>query len=121
MTTPTFIRLRAYCEGINLFDAWINPDRIAYLQARYRGGKTIVGTRIFFADDGMVDVEELPDVVLSLIAGDGGACLECHRLLDVNDLELGVCPTCETTTSATVAAKAPALVGDQSGAWHRKD
>ena len=103
----TFIRLRSYCEGFSLGDAWINPDRIAYLQARYRGGKTIVGTRIFFADDGMLDVEEMPEVILSLIAGDGGACLECHRLLDVEDLELGICPTC--FTSDRVAAKAPAL------------
>lgn len=93
----TFIALRSYCEGLNLGDVWINPDRIAYLQSRYRGGKTIVGTRIFFAGDGMVDVFEVPDVVLSLIAGDGGACLECHTLLDVDELERGSCSTCEIT------------------------
>lgn len=93
----TLVQLRSYCEGLNLGDVWINPDRIAYLQARYRGNKNIVGTRIFFADDGMVDVFETPDVVLSLIAGDGGTCLDCHTLLDVDELEQGGCSTCEIT------------------------
>lgn len=109
----SFVHLRSYSEGFNLGDVWVNPDRIAYLQARYRGvDDRVVGTRIFFSGDGMLDVFELPDVVRSLIAGDGGACLECHTLLDVDDLEHGICPTCETARagSDTVAAtKAPAL------------
>jgi hypothetical protein len=106
----TLVHLRSYCEGLNLGDVWINPDRIAYLQARYRSGDKIVGTRIFFAGDGMVDVFEVPAVVLSLIVGDGGACLECHTLLDVDELERGNCSTCEITRlPATVVTKAPAL------------
>ena len=59
MPAPTFVRLTYLADGFTPTDAWVNPERIAYLQVRlsYRGADRVatpVGTRIFFAEDGMV-------------------------------------------------------------------
>jgi hypothetical protein len=101
MSTPTFVQLIGYVDGFVAQPVWVNPERVAYLQPRhtYRNRSRPsdpVGTRIFFAEDGTLDVAELPDVVLDLFAGSPFVCPNCHDRRDAPDIANDICPTCET-------------------------
>jgi hypothetical protein len=68
-----FIPLAGWTGAAQPHRVWVNPERIAYLEERitYHGHDRtpgVVGTRIFFAEDGMLDVRELPEVVLKRLA-----------------------------------------------------
>jgi hypothetical protein len=75
MPAPSFVPLTALVEGsMPQLDVWVNPERIAYTQAHHthRGDNrtpSVIGTRIFFAEDGVPDVLELPQTVLALLDG----------------------------------------------------
>jgi hypothetical protein len=76
-TLPRFVRLTDYlhehCRADETTDVWINPKRVGYLRPRtaWRSEgqpRPVLGTRLFFAEDGVLEVAELPDQVLALIA-----------------------------------------------------
>jgi hypothetical protein len=56
-------------------DVWVNPDRIAYLRCHADGR---AGTRIYFAEDGVLDVAEDPRDLLDRL-GAWGVLVESDR------------------------------------------
>jgi hypothetical protein len=99
MPAPTFVALTGLVDGFRPHAVWINPERVAYLQERVRYGRDNgplpAGTRVFFAEDGVLDVQETPDVVVDLFAGSPFICTLCHGRRDPLDIANDICPTCE--------------------------
>jgi len=75
--------------GIGYLEVFVNPDQIAYVEARRRYDSksdrhSLDGTRIYFnVDGGILDVrDETAYVVAALQSGKGGVCRDCYQLLD---------------------------------------
>lgn len=66
MTAVTFVKLTGFRDVASTqpLEAWVNPERIAYFKPVHLGQAR---TRIFFAEDGTLEVAETPaEVIVAL-------------------------------------------------------
>jgi hypothetical protein len=63
------VKLLGWVEGQSKpIPVWVNPSQIAYFRPRTHGKR---GTRIYFAEDGVLDVDESPEELLVALELEG--------------------------------------------------
>jgi hypothetical protein len=49
--------------------AWINPDRITFIESRFGRDNNVVGTRVHFGPEDFLDLTEDPQTVIARLEG----------------------------------------------------